>query len=255
MKAMAHRILVVSGDTASYLRERGVNGDKIRIAKHWVDASLFEPAQSGRDVRRQLGLQDRFVVMFAGNLGLVQGLETAIQAAAYLRDTSVALVLVGDGADRTRLEAQVKDLGLSNVLFAGRHQASEMGDFFRAADALLVHLRPSTIARHAIPTKILAYLAAGKPIVCAMGGPAADLVRAAGAGVTVEPGEPRPMADAIRRLAALGSAERDALGASGRRYLRAEFDSQRVINEYEDILREVVDRLMRTRTDPYTEPR
>ena len=239
--ARAHRVLVVSDASAAYLQDRGVPPAKIRVAKHWLDESIFEAGTGIRDRRTELGLQGRFVVMFAGNLGLVQGLETVIDAFSHLRDAPVSIVLVGDGADRARLEARARNLALSNVVFAGRHPASDMPDFFHAADALLVHLRPSTIASHAIPTKILAYLAAGRPIVCATGGAAADLVRTAGAGVIVEPGEPRLLADAIRGLAALPPAEREALGASGRRYLRAEFNRQRVIDEYESILREVVD--------------
>jgi glycosyltransferase involved in cell wall biosynthesis len=236
--ARADRLLVVSPATASYLEERGVPGAKMRVARHWIDETLFDVPVSARDVRRELRLEGRFVVMFAGNLGLVQGLETVIDAASLLRDSPVTFVLVGDGADRARLEQQAQRNGLSNVVFAGRHPAAEMPDFFRAADALLVHLRPSGIADHAIPTKILAYLAAARPIVCAMPGAAADLVRDAQAGPVLSPGDAPGLARVIQALARLPAAERQTLGMNGRRYLDEHFRKARVIDEYEGILSE-----------------
>lgn len=234
----ADRILVVSGATARYLEERGVDPAKIRIARHWVDEAIFDTGRSTRNIRAELDLGHRFVAMFAGNLGLVQGLDTLLDAAALLRDEPMTFVFVGDGSDRARLEARARGLGLSNVRFAGRHPATAMPDFFRAADALLVHLRPSTIAAYAVPTKMLAYLAAGRPIVCAVPGAAAELAHAAGAGPVIPPGDPQALAHALRQLAAMSTAERDTLGARGRAYLREHFNRSRVIGEYEAILRE-----------------
>ncbi len=236
--ARASRVLVVSRAAAASLQARGVDAVKLDIVKHWIDQSLTVVDTGGRSVRGELGLDGRFVVMFAGNLGMVQGLETVVQAAALLRDTNVTVVLVGDGSDRQRLESDVQRLDLKNVVFAGRHPAAEMPAFFAAADALLVHLRPSEIADHAIPAKTLAYLAAAKPIVCAMSGAGAELVAEAGAGPIVPPGNPQAMADAIRQLAATDQSERAAIGARGRRHLEEHFNKGRIIDEYERILRE-----------------
>jgi glycosyltransferase involved in cell wall biosynthesis len=237
--ARADRLLVVSSAAADHLRERGVDPGKIRVAKHWIDESMFDTAPTGRNVRAEFGLEGRFVVAFAGNLGLVQGLETVIDAAELLQGSNVTVLLIGDGSDRARLEQDVARRGVTNVIFAGRHPASAMPDFFRAADALLVHLRDSSVAAHAIPTKILAYLAAAKPIVCAMPGAAADLVAEADAGPVVPPGDPQALATAITKLAAMTPASREALGVNGQRYLSQHFRKDRVITEYEDILREV----------------
>jgi colanic acid biosynthesis glycosyl transferase WcaI len=176
--------------------------------------------------------------MFAGNLGMVQGLETVVEAAALMRTRAdVLFVLVGDGSDRGRLEALAAELGADNVRFAGRHPQEDMPAFMRAADTLIVHLRPSGIADHAVPTKILSYLAAGRPIVCATGGAAAELVRTAGAGVTVPPGDAEALAGAVAALAAQTPDARRQLGGNGRAYLDAHFDKAQVIDGYERILR------------------
>jgi glycosyltransferase involved in cell wall biosynthesis len=133
----------------------------------------------------------------------------------------------------------VRERNLTNVLFAGQHPSSGMPDFYRAADALLVHLKPSEIAEHAIPTKVIAYLAAGRPIVCATGGAAGDLVSAAGAGPVVAAGDARALARAVESLAARPAAAREALGSNGRRYFEDHFERRRVIDVYESVLAEL----------------
>lgn len=234
--ARAPKILVVSRGAAAHLEARGVPAAKLGVTPHWIETSAFATG-SARDVRAELGLGDRFIVMFAGNLGTVQGLETIIEAAALVPPhREVEFVIVGDGSDRARLEALARSLQLTNVRFVGRHPADTMPDFFRAADVLVVHLRPSDVADHAIPTKVLAYLAAGRPIVCATGPAAAEVVTAAGAGLVVPPGQPDKLAGAIERLMDAGPAERARMGEAGRRHLDRHFDKARIIDEYERVL-------------------
>jgi glycosyltransferase involved in cell wall biosynthesis len=237
--ARAPRILVVSDAAAEHLRQRGVDPSKIAVAPHWVDTAPFE-RPSSRDVRAEFGWTGRFVVMFAGNLGMVQGLETVIEAAALLRDRpDVLFVLVGDGSDRARLESMAASRQLPNVQFAGRHAADTMPDFFRAADALVVHLRPSEIADHAVPTKILSYMAAARPVIGATSGAAAELIRAANAGVVCAPGDPAALAAAVSALVQMPPERRLALGANGRAHLHAHFEKESVIDGYERILDDV----------------
>ena len=233
--ARAPRILVVSDQAADYLVSRGVDRSKIHVAKHWIDDP--PPPDPARDVRRELGLGDRFVVMFAGNLGLVQGLDVVVDAAAILRDDRrFVFVLVGDGVDRARLAARCRELALDSVVFAGAHPARDMPSFFAAADALLVHLGANEIAGHAIPTKMLAYLASGRPVICGIRGAGAQLARAAAAGPVIEPSDGRGLADACRMLAAATPSERSALGARGRAYYDEHFRRDKIMDFYEETL-------------------
>lgn len=239
----APRILVVSAGAADHLHNAGVPASKVTVAPHWVDTADFNRPHT-RDARAEFGWGDRFVVMFAGNLGMVQGLETVIDAAAVLQESSpgVLFVLVGDGAARAGLEQLVTRRGLSNVVFAGRHPASDMPAFFAAADVLLVHLRRSEIADHAIPTKILSYMAAARPIICGTGGAAAEVVNAAGAGIVTPPGDAAALAVAVQHLGALPEGDRDRMGRRGRAYLDQHYDKQRVIDIYERVLIETAAR-------------
>jgi glycosyltransferase involved in cell wall biosynthesis len=90
-----------------------------------------------------------------------------------------------------------------------------------------------------VPTKILAYLASGRPVICATTGASAELVQTAGAGLVCPPGDPKALAAAIAALASLPENARATLGERGRSYLEAHFEKQRVIDGYERLLDEL----------------
>ena len=242
----ANHILVVTDGARDNLIAKGVPPDKISVMPHWVDESLFaqadEPAR--QRTRERYGWCDHFVVLFAGNLGLAQGLETVVSAASQLRsDDKVLIVLVGDGTDKDRLQRLAHSLGLKNSLqFIERQPIEKMPDFMAASDALLVHLKRSELSHYVIPTKTLAYLAAGQPILMAMDGAAAQLVREAGAGFVIPPENPAELASAIRLLSDMPPSERAVMGWRGRDYLIAHLSKQKVIPQYEAVLQRAVRR-------------
>ncbi|HET8772648.1 MAG TPA: glycosyltransferase family 4 protein [Thermoanaerobaculia bacterium] len=240
--ARAAHILVVTPGARENLIGKGVAPEKVSAMHHWIDESLFEggSAADGAAVRAARGWGEQFVALFAGNLGLVQGLDTVVRAAALLRpEDRIRIALMGDGADRARLQALARELGVGEdrLQFVERQPMSAVPPFLAAADALLVHLRRSELSRWVIPTKTLAYLAAGKPVLMAMEGAAADLVSEAGAGVVIPSDDPAQLVDALRNLAALSPAERDAYGQAGRSFLRKNMTRQIVVPQYEEVLR------------------
>jgi len=243
-------ILVVTEGARQNLIGKGVPPEKVSVANHWIDEQLF--ARPAGDVfaatRLEHGWVDRFVLLFAGNIGLVQGLDTVIDAAAALpRDSNALIAIVGDGTDRQRLEDRVRASGLeSRVQFLARRPMDAMPPLFAAADALLVHLKKSELSRLVIPTKTLAYLAAGRPIVMAMEGAAADLVRAADAGIVVPSEDAAGLVEAIETLRKLPEAERQAMGVRATTYLKAHLTKRVVIPEYEALLEQVATRRRRS---------
>lgn len=240
--ARASHILVVTQGARDNLLSKGVDRRKISVMPHWIDAGLFEsvPDDGVRRVRDAYGWGERFIVLFGGNLGLVQGLDSVVRAAQFIDSTRTRIVLIGDGSDRERLQTMVTELGVDDrVQFIERQPMSAMPAFMAAADALLVHLKRSELSRYVIPTKTFAYLAAGKPIVMAMDGAASDLVTAARAGPVIAPDDSPLLARTIEELGRTEPAERYQLGQNGRAYLRANFTKQRVIAMYEDLLASV----------------
>src|SRR6185503_1958454 len=129
-------------------------------------------------------------------------------------ENELLIAIVGDGADKARLVALAREKNVgARVQFIDRQPSESMPSLMAGADALLVHLRNSELSNWVVPSKTLAYLASGKPIVMAMKGAAADLMREAGAGVIVEPDNASALADALRQLARSGEEERESMGS------------------------------------------
>jgi len=234
--AKADHLLVVTEGAKRNLMAKGVPERKLSIASQLSDDKLFsryDPARAD-EIARRFGFSERFVVMFTGNIGLVQGLDSALAAAGLLQDAhpDVLFAIIGDGTDRGRLMAQSKALGLKSVLFIDHQPMKDIPDFVANAGALLLPLKPSPISELAIPLKTFAYMASGRPIVAALTGAAADLISRAGAGFAVDPENPQALADAILRLKALTAEERAAIGARARAYLVAHHSKERVIDDH-----------------------
>ena len=214
------------------------------MVPQWAEEDLFiggDP-QAATGIREEFGWGERFVVLFAGNLGLVQGLETVVRAAAELRsDPLVRIVLVGDGSDKARLEQIAAKMQVGpNLQFVDRQPFERMPAFMAAADALLVHLKNSALNEFVIPSKTFAYMAAARPILMAMSGAGAKLVEQAGAGVIVAPEQPQQLAAAIRSLASQPIAAREAMGQRGRAYLLEHHSKSKVMKSYFEVLERAV---------------
>lgn len=226
----AAAIRVISEGFRTVLLDRGVPESKVHFLPNWVDTDRYKPLDASAatpvwDVDRPA-----FRVIYAGNMGLAQGLDNVLQAAARMpADANVRFVLIGDGVEADALRAEASRLQLANVEFVAFRKPEEMPAILAAADAVLLHLKRDPLFSVTIPHKLLTYLAVGKPILaCADGEPAA-IVRDARAGVACSPGQPDALASAALELAALSPAERADLGRNGRRYASDQFERTAVV--------------------------
>jgi glycosyltransferase involved in cell wall biosynthesis len=165
-----------------------------------------------------------FNIVFAGNLGTVQALEVVLDAAEQLGEASpVRWWLIGSGARSAWLSEQIVGRGLSRVMLPGRFEPAQMPAIFAQADALLVSLCKGPAMSLTIPSKIQAYLAAGRPILAAMDGEGARVVEEAGAGMASAAEDAAALAAAARQLQSLNAEARQAMGVAGRRYYEEHF--------------------------------
>jgi glycosyltransferase involved in cell wall biosynthesis len=234
--------MVPTEGARSNLLAKGVPNDKVSVLPHWYsgDDTLRQPTpEMIEEGRRTLQAVDRFVVTFAGNLGILQGLSTVLDAAERLTFRArIGFRFIGDGLDKERLKGIAAERKLNNVLFLDRRSPADVAVLLAASDCLLVHAAPGPLNQMILPTKTLAYLAAGRPVIAAMDGATADVIHSSGAGVTVPPGDPDALAEAIDRLSTTPPAELAAMGARGRRFLAERFDKRIVVDQLEAILRE-----------------
>jgi glycosyltransferase involved in cell wall biosynthesis len=183
-------------------------------------------------------LEGKVNIVFAGNIGRAQALDVLLKAAPGI-PPGVQIVVVGAGVERERLVLEASQAGLSNLLFLPARPAAEIGAILMAADALLVHLKDDPLFEITIPSKIQAYLAAGKPVLAGVRGDAAQMVVDAGAGFTFAPEDPEDLVRAIRDFLALTPEARRALGTAGAAYYCNRLSLDTGIERFEDVFTRV----------------
>lgn len=239
----AAAVAVTSPGMAPLVAERGVPEDKIHFVPNWADEASFRPVERDPALAAELGVTAPFTVMYAGNFGEFQALDVLVEAADLLRDrTDVGFVLVGGGVEEGRLRRMVAERRLQNVTFVGPQPFERMGPILALGDVQLVSLQDVPLFRSTLPSKLQGVLAAGRPVLAALTGDAAQVVRESGAGEVVRPGSARELADAVL---ALRGAPPDALaarGAAGRAYYQERFSEQVVGDRLSALLQEAAER-------------
>lgn len=233
----AARITVVTPGMADRLASRGVAREKLGLISNGVDTSLFHPAEPDAELADELGLQDRKVFMYAGTIGMAQGLETVVEAARLTRNPSVLYVLVGEGAAKDSLIRKVEAEGIANVRFLASQPKSVMPRLLNLAYASIISLKRLDLFKAALPSKTFESMASARPIVAAVWGEAADLVAAAECGIVVPPEDAEAMRDAVERLASDPRHARE-LGERGRNYVTAHFERRLIANRFIGLLSE-----------------
>ncbi len=216
----ADRVVVISPGFEELLVQRGVPRERLEVIYNWCDEDRVVSSAKDPLLADELGIPKGFVVMFAGALGVPQGLTAVLEAAHYCLTTvpTARFIFVGDGMERIKLEQAARARKLSNVHFTGRQPLERMGPILALADVLLVHLRNDPLFAITIPSKTQAYMRMGVPIIMAVDGNAADIVRRSSGGIVCVPGDGAGIADAVAQLYALSADERSAIGAAGRKF-------------------------------------
>ena len=189
--------------------------------------------------RASLGPRDKFVVTFAGTHGIAQGLPSVLDA-AKLAGNGVELVLIGDGPVRDTLIDSAERRGISNVRFLPQVPLEETPPLLAASDALLVPLSKHETFRTFVPSKLIDFMAVGRPVILSAAGEAEDIVRRAGSGIVVAPEDPRALADGISWLRAHPDDARQ-MGERGRVFARKRLRSNQA-KRLEELLLDVVAR-------------
>ena len=189
------------------------------------------------------GLDQGFSVIFAGNLGTAQALETIVEAAELLKNyPDIRIFLVGDGSRASWVREQILVRGLNNLVMTGRYPPETMPAILSRAGALLVTLKDEPIFCRTVPNKVQAYLAVGRPIIACLNGEGARIVEQAGAGVACAAQQPVTLVQAIVSLSKKTAAERDQLGQNGKNYFLKHYDNalltQKLMTYFHSLLKD-----------------
>ena len=220
----AAAIAVTSPGMIDLLTARGVDRARIRFVPNWADEQVYRPTAADPSLKAALGLRRAFIVMYAGNLGEAQHLETVLDAAALLRDREdVGFAIVGGGVAEETLRQRATAASLPNVVFVPPQPVERMSEVLAVGDVQLVCLKDAALFRNTMPSKVQSLLAAGRPILGSVSGDAARVIEESGAGYVVPPASPAALAGAVLQLRSAGAPSRVAMGEAGRIYYETTF--------------------------------
>ncbi|MEW5946243.1 MAG: glycosyltransferase family 4 protein [bacterium] len=235
-------VLSVSNTQAEKIRSRTANPQKVRLVPNGVNVEFFRkrPAAS-HPVWKKHALDGRFVAVYAGRIGRAHALHTLVRAAELLaRDPRVAVLILGDGAEKQKLQKLAAELRLKNVFFESERPADEIPHVLSLAGAGICSRAAGEYSRDALPAKMFEYMACELPVVMAAECEGGRLLREADAGIVVPPEDPRQLAEAILALAA-DPAEAARLGANGRRFVSAHYTRDKIFAAMREVLLQTAD--------------
>jgi glycosyltransferase involved in cell wall biosynthesis len=236
----ARRIVVVTRGIRTRLMMRGLPPEKVVFIPNGANIELFQPDPEARQALRvQLGMENRFLVLYAGIHGVAQGLETVLEAAQRLTgDPEVHFLFVGEGPCKPDLLKRKEEMHLSNVTMLAGQPRECIPAFLSAADVGLIPLRRLDVFEGALPSKMFDAWACGLPVILGVKGEAKEVLEQAGAGLAVEPEDPSQLCQAILRLKADPQLRED-YGRKGRDFVMRNYDRRDLAERLERVLREV----------------
>ena len=197
-------VAVGEGYKQKVIARAPTTSNRISVITNGVDLTLFHSEDKDHYFQSQWGLNGKFVCAYVGTIGMAHGLEVVLRAAVIAKtrhDSSIKYLLVGDGAEKCRLQSLSQAQGLSDwIVFTGRLPKEEMSRVLSNSDCLLVHLKKSELFESVIPSKIFEAMAVGKPILMAVRGEAAEIVQASGSGLDLQPESEEEIDAAVQKL-------------------------------------------------------
>jgi glycosyltransferase involved in cell wall biosynthesis len=215
---------------------RGFDKNKVHLITNGVDTEFFKRENRDEEFRKELGIDKKFAICYAGIHGIAQGLEVIIESADILRDyKDIQFLFFGDGPEKEALINMVKEKELNNVSFLPVQSKPKMPRIIASMDATIIPLKRLDLFKGALPSKMFEALSSELPIILAVEGEAEKLINDAGAGITVEPENSKEIAEAVLKLYKDESL-RTKLGQSGRKYVMENYAREAISRRLEKIL-------------------
>lgn len=226
-------LAVISDGFRSNLLAKGVPREKISVIPNFIDTNFLKPRPRQNSFSAKHGLDGKFVVLFAGNMGFSQGLDIVLDAAAQVEGTpEIQFLMVGNGAGREAAEEHLAKLGIGNVRFLPFQPHDDLPDMYGSADVCLIPLRRG-FTTESVPCKLFSIMAAGKPAIASVdeGSETWSLLQRAQCGLCVEPEDATSLAKAVLQYHQDEKARSEA-GRKARVFVETEFNPSVVAERY-----------------------
>jgi colanic acid biosynthesis glycosyl transferase WcaI len=216
---------------------RGVAPDRVEIIYNWVKEDFIRPAHRENAWRAKMGISaDAFVLTYAGTVGLVSGADILLDVATKVAGADIQILCVGEGPLKEGMMEKAVKSRLSNLHFHDFQDDENFPLMLAAADAFLLPMRPGT-RDASVPSKLISYLAAGRPVINATPAGAAtmEIVTSKGAGLAIEAGNAEAISRAVRQLASDPGLSRE-LGRNARRAFEELFTFNKSYSAFKSLI-------------------
>ena len=233
----SERISVISKNFKQILLNKGIRNSKIEVIPVWADPDKVLPMPKQNTFRCEHGLSEKFVVMYAGNIGLTSCLEDILQAAEILREKNdIHFVIIGEGIKKESLQAEMHARKLMNISFMPFQPRETFPEMLAAADLNLVTLNANA-ALSSLPSKIFNVMASARPVLAITppGSEIKQIVEEADCGWNVSPQSPEKLAEVIVQLKSRES-RLIQMGKNGRTCLEKNYSRKHCVDTYEKML-------------------
>jgi colanic acid biosynthesis glycosyl transferase WcaI len=231
-------VVVTDAFKDNLIRKRGIPPAAIEVITNGVEPDVFYPDLDRDSTRTKLGLEGKYVVSYIGTIGMAHGLEALLNAAQRIQKITdeVVFLLVGEGAERARLQSLCNDMGLTNVRFTGQQPRDRIPALIAASDACLVLLRNSELFKTVLPSKMFEFFSGARPVILGVDGEARRVLERAEAGISVKPEDPDSLAEAVLYLYKRPDL-RARYGENARRFVLQEYSRDRKAADYIEVLK------------------
>jgi len=227
-------LLVQSPEFKNYILNQGVEESKIIYYPYYAE-DFYKVVEKEKSY---LSLFPKgFNLLFAGNIGVAQSFDTVVNAFEKLKEHDINLVVLGDGRDKSRIQDQIQEKGLTNKFhFLGSFPPEQMPYYFTCADGLLITLKKADIFSYTIPGKLQSYLACRKPIIGALDGIGNKIISESNSGFASEAENHELLANNILKLYKLSKTEKEKLSNNALDFFDKNFNKQHLLERLEEIL-------------------
>ena len=232
------KILISSKGFEQSICEKGDYKGKLEYFPNWAEFSSLNiqiPTGESLDNFPKTTSND-FVILFAGNIGVSQNIESILEAATKINKDNIKFIFLGDGRARSFLIDEVRRCGLEGkVFFPGRFPIEFMPYYMNNADVLLVSLKDEQIFNLTVPGKVQFYMAQGKPILAMLNGDGKELINDAKCGIAVPANDTNAFCNAVKELMSISKDELKEMGLRGKTYSEKHFTREQRMNQLCDL--------------------
>jgi colanic acid biosynthesis glycosyl transferase WcaI len=234
---MVDGVSTISQGMLNKIAGKKVDPDKLFILRNWANDDHIIPLDKSTSYRRDMGYEDKFIVLYSGNMGVKQGLVLLLEAASFLRDAhDIVFLIVGDGGEKQHLQRRAAELQLKNVTFLPVQPYARLAELLATADVAVIPQKKG-VDDIVLPSKLANIMASRRPVIAAASvhSELGRIVLESKSGLVVEPEEPAQMAESIKRLYGLPG-EREEMARNARLYMEKHFARRVILDEFIDRL-------------------